>query len=290
MSDIRVFVNSDLLCGESPMWEAETQRLLYVDSDRTFVYAADQEGKVSVLSDDIQVSSVVFAQDGYVLLGDGVWKMDRAGKKQQILSEYDGEKLFFNDCIAGPDGSIYAGSYYWNENGMAKAGNLYRLTKDKAPVVLDTGIELSNGLGFSPDNDTLYYSDSAKKCIYKYDFDAETGSVSNKSIFARSENGIPDGLTVDSEGYVWCAMWYDGTVYRFDPDGKVERILEFPVKQVASVMFGGKDLSTLYVSTASGLFESHMMPKNFDRSAELGGKIYCKETDIIGKIENKANY
>lgn len=87
------------------MWEAESYRVVFVDSDRTFVYSATADGKeLAILSDDIQVSSVAFAESGYVLLGDGMWMMDNAGKKTKLLDSWQGEKLFFNDSVVDPKG------------------------------------------------------------------------------------------------------------------------------------------------------------------------------------------
>ncbi|MGI5986159.1 MAG: SMP-30/gluconolactonase/LRE family protein [Oscillospiraceae bacterium] len=289
MSKIRVFMDNKFSCAEGPLWEKELQRLLFVDSDRTFVYAASDTELVTMI-DDMQVSSIAFAKSGYVLLGDGVCLLGRDGSKQRLLTEHDGEKLFFNDSIVGPDGRIYAGTYYWGEGGMIKTGKLYRLQNGHEPVVLDDGIELSNGLAFSPDHDLLYYSDSARKCIFCYDFDSVGGTIANKRIFVRSAEGIPDGITTDSEGFVWCAMWYEGAVYRFDPDGKVERKYMLPVKQVSSVAFGGKDMNVLYITSAATLFKSPMMPKGLDKKCEMGGKIYCIETDVVGRTEWVAEF
>lgn len=275
-----------LSCGEGPIWEANRQRLLFVDSDRTFLYAYDPATEtVETLSDDIQISGIALAGSGYVLLGDGAWLMHEDGSKELLFSEYEGEKLFFNDNCVGPDGRIYAGTYYWTENGMSKTGKLFRIEKGKDPVVLDEGIELSNGIGFSPDEKTMYYSDSAKKKVFQYDFDKATGNICNKRVFIETEIGIPDGLTVDAQGCVWVAHWYEGCIGVYAPDGKLERKLEFPVKQVASCNFGGPDYTTLYITSAAGAFISEMMPKGFENETELGGQIFTTDTGVKGKPE-----
>ena len=286
-----VFIDTSLCCGEGPLWEVESGRVLFVDSDRTFVYSASADGKeLEILSDDVQVSSVAFAESGYVLLGDGMWLMDKTGKKTKLLDTWQGERLFFNDSVVDPKGRIYAGTYYWGADGMEKTGKLFRLEKDREPVVLDEGIELSNGLGFSPEYDRLYYSDSAKKTIFCYDFDLESGTIQNKRAFFRSEIGIPDGLTCDSEGYVWCAMWYESAVYRIAPDGTVDRIYQFPAKQVSSVTFGGAEMDTLYVTSAAALFESPMLPESFDKTAYMGGKLFAVKTGVKGRTEHTAAF
>jgi len=285
-----IFRDTRLQCGEGPLWEKQKNRLLWVDSDLTYVYAGSlNTDEIVVLSDDIQVSSVALTKHGYLLLGDGVWRMYEDGRKTCLLDEFDGEKLFFNDSIVGPDGAVYAGTYYWDAQGMRKYGKLYRIAKNGDVRVLDEGIALSNGLAFSPDHSVLYYSDSAKRCIYQYDFSVSGESITNKRVFVRSREGIPDGITVDSEGYVWCAMWYEGKVYRFDADGKTERVYEFPAKQVSSVAFGGPDMTTLFVTSAFALFQSDLIPPGFDVSAHMGGEVYCERTDIVGVPEHVAD-
>lgn len=280
---MKIFRDAGLLCGEGPLWQKENDRLIWVDSDLTFVYAGRLDcAETKVLSADIQVSSVALSKDGYILLGDGLWKMGEDGEKTLLKKEFEGEELFFNDSVVGPDGSIYAGTYYWNSRGMRKYGKLYRIAQNADIQVLDDGIALSNGLAFSPDHTLLYYSDSARRCIYQYDLRPDGAGIMNKRIFIRSKEGIPDGITVDSEGYVWCAMWYEGRVYRFDPDGKKERVYELPAKQVSSVAFGGSDMSVLFVTSAASLFKSDLIPASFDENAHMGGEIYCKNTEIAG--------
>src|SRR5204863_2873660 len=125
---------------------------------------------------------------------------------------HEGEMLVFNDMIAAPDGGVYAGTLYWNESGMTKHGKLYHMSPAGNVKIVDDGIELANGLGFSPDGRTVYFADSAARTIWAYDVDRRDGSLRNKRIFVRvgDDEGIPDGLTVDAEGFVYSAQWYGG--------------------------------------------------------------------------------
>ena len=106
-------------------------------------------------------------------------------------------------------------------------------------------------MGYSPDESIMYYTDSSVRTIYAYDYDRATGSVSNRRDFVKLPDtaGVPDGMTVDSEGYVWTAVWFDGCIVRFDPDGVEERRIALPAIQTSSVMFGGPDLTDIYVTT-----------------------------------------
>jgi sugar lactone lactonase YvrE len=290
--DVQMLCDYSNLCGECPLWDNERKRLLWVDSDGTGIFEYDYMGKRSrIISNNMQTSSIVLNKSGMVLLGHGVWLWDGDGEKKKIIGSYGGEELNFNDSIAGPDGCIYAGTYYWNADGMKKYGKLYRISPDHSMQVLDEGIALSNGMAFSLDNALFYYADSGKRSIYVYDFNGKTGCIGNKRIFATNKgDGIPDGITVDGAGHVWCAMWYEGAVYRYDPDGKVERIIHFPVKQVSSVTFGAEQMDLLFITSAKSLFESNLMPQNFDKNVEMGGALYCVQAQITGKAENRVDF
>jgi sugar lactone lactonase YvrE len=129
--------------------------------------------------------------------------------------------------------------------------NLYRLDPDLSVHRIDTGIIVSNGPCWSPDGRTLYFTDTWSGEIRAYDYDTETGAVSNRRSFTSFEgrDGAPDGATVDAEGYVWSALVYGGKLLRFAPDGSLDREIDMPVKKVTSVMFGGPDLDVLYVTS-----------------------------------------
>jgi D-xylonolactonase len=210
---------------------------------------------------------------------------------QLLLSDYDSEPLQFNDILAAPNGQLLAGTLYWGPNGMEKTGKLYCIAADRTIQILDDDIELSNGLGLSPDNQTLYYADSARRRIYAYDFDPNTGRTANRRIFVQvpATEGIPDGLTVDAEGFVWSAQWYGSQVVRYDPDGMVERRLAMPVKQVSSLIFGGPHLTDLYITTAGAPWPSPLMPPGYEPEAgSSGGGLYRLRLDIQGKPDFQA--
>lgn len=302
------------LCGESPLWDAGRRRLIWTDSDSTglFEYAPDT-GTYTQISDDIQVSSIVIDKKGYILLGRGIWAWpqslpacaasasdvihgnsfpDSGTVKIKLLDTFEDEVLFFNDSIAGPDGCIYAGTYYWEEGRMLKYGKLYRIRPDGRISILDDGIRLSNGMAFSSCNDLFYYADSGERLIYVYDYNKAEGGLKNRKVFVRHKGpGIPDGITVDSEGYIWCAMWYEGRIYRYDPDGKTVRVIKCPVRQVSSITFGGDDMDALYITSANSPFISSLMPAGFEKvRAVTGGSLYCIKTGNIGIMENKVSF
>jgi L-arabinonolactonase len=131
-------------------------------------------------------------------------------------------------------------------------GALYRLDPDLSLHKLDDHIIVSNGPCWSPDGRIFYFADTWTGEIWAYDYDLDTGAVSNKRTFCkvdRSRGGAADGSTVDAEGCVWNALVYDGRLVRYTPEGKVDRVIDMPVKKVTSVMFGGPNLDILYVTS-----------------------------------------
>ncbi|PSM47737.1 gluconolaconase [Chroococcidiopsis sp. CCALA 051] len=155
-----------------------------------------------------------------------------------------------------------AGRFWFGLKGNNKpTGCLYRYDSNGSLQVLETGLTIPNGLGWSPDWSTFYFTDSFLKTIYAYDFDLESGSLANRRVFIdlTAETFEPDGLTIDREGCIWSAMWNGWCIIRFDPDGKEMMRVKMPVVRPTSCTFGDRDLTTLYITTASvGLSEAEI--------------------------------
>ena len=157
----------------------------------------------------------------------------------------------FNDGKTDRRGRHWAGTMGdidWNH----PIGNLYRFGPDRRPVRVAAHIRCSNGIAWSPDDRTMYFCESFAYVIHAYDFDAVSGEIENRRTFATvdaASGSFPDGITVDAEGFVWCAQPVFGRLVRYDPTGRIERIIALPVSRGTSVMFGGPDLSTLYITT-----------------------------------------
>jgi D-xylonolactonase len=171
---------------------------------------------------------------------------------------------------------------------MEKPGHLYLVEPTGTARVVDDGIELANGLALSPDSRTLYFADSAARRIYAYDVDPASGSLSRKRTFATFpvEDGIPDGLTTDTRGFLYCAMWYGSQVLRIDPDGRIEQRIPIPAVQSSSIAFGGDDLTDVYVTTAAEPWPSRLAPAGSDPGKmPMGGPLYRVRVDVPGRAE-----
>lgn len=163
----------------------------------------------------------------------------------------------FNDGKCDSAGRFWFGSM----STSGPKGRLYRYDPDGSLHVLLTELTISNGLGWSPDENTFYLTDSSLKTIYAFDFDLESGGINNRRVFVdlTAESFYPDGLTVDREGCIWSAMWDGWCIIRFDPSGKEMMRVMMPVIRPTSCTFGDEELTTIYITTASvGLSEAEI--------------------------------
>jgi len=277
------------LVGEGPVWDIESQSLYWVDiQGGRFWNYNPSTGVNTLMHEGYNVAGVTRNTRGGLTVG--TWEGVQLWNSDDDFvwlhrGEIDGRPIKLNDITVGPDGSLYGGSAHLD------SCTLFRFKPDGTAEIIDDGLELCNGMGFSPDLRTFYSTDTPKHEIYKWHHNLVTGEISNKKVFATIpvDTGIPDGMTVDAEGFVWSAIWYGGMVVRFDPDGKEERRVEFPAAQTSSAMFGGKDLNELYVTTAtSGTGDPELTgwePPGFKLDSYRGGDLYRVKLDIQGKPE-----
>jgi D-xylonolactonase len=216
-----------------------------------------------------------------------LWKSDE-NYKWIHYGEFDGETLQFNDCIAGPDGSFYAGTFFDSSiEGKEKLGKLYRFFPSGQIEIVSENHGCSNGMGFSPDLDWFYHIDAAKKIIYRHPYDKNSHNIGEASIWFHYEGqGGTDGMTIDSEGFIWSAIWGGSCVIRIDPSGKLERKIDVPAIQTSSLMFGGKELKDIYITTAASPQSKHAYPSN----SYLGGSLFVEKQLIQGKSEFESNF
>ncbi|MBI1925763.1 SMP-30/gluconolactonase/LRE family protein [Candidatus Poribacteria bacterium] len=240
--------------GEGPLWHPGEKRVYWVDISNGRMFRYDPaSGKHEQFYEGEIVGGFTIQSDGALLLfmAKGAIKLWRDGELTTRIDEIPDERdSRFNDVIADPVGRVFCGTM----PGKDRLGRLYRLDTDGTLTQLLDGIGTSNGMGFTPDRKQLYYTDSPKFELYRFDYEQATGAITNQRVFVKSpENeGFPDGMTVDAEGYVWSARWDGGCLVRFAPDGTEERRIQFPAKKVSSVVFGGEDYTNIYVTTAGG--------------------------------------
>lgn len=282
------------LCGECPVWDPGTATLFWTDCvGKRFYRYHPQTGRHEIVKEGLEVTGYRLNEGGGFAMvnNSGIWLWDGADGVKLIADHAGDDKCQMNDCIADPSGRLLAGSWFYDPNGNYPLGKLMSVDTDGSVRVLDEGIHLANGLAFSPDYATLYFTDSAGRRIYAYDYDLETGNASRRRVLVTVPNdqGLPDGLTVDAEGFLWSAQWYGSCVVRYDPDGKMERRIETPAKQTSCVTFGGPDLSDLYITSAGRSESMPVMPPGYDPdSGFFGGPLYRLASGVQGRAESKA--
>lgn len=244
------------LVGEGPVWDVEEQALYFIDIVGKAIhrFEPNTEGTQSWDAGQIIGSMALREKGGAILaLKDGISTLDFSTGEVKLLAaaEHLHPRAQMNDGKVDRAGRFIVGSGDSDLRDTRPYGSLYSLGRDATLKTLDREIAISNGPCWSPDNGTLYFSDSLLYHIYAYDYDIATGAVANKRLFAdtRSLGGIPDGATVDTDGLMWMAICEGSKVVAFRPDGRIERTIEMPVKCPASVMFGGPDLDLLYVTS-----------------------------------------
>ncbi|GAF79293.1 unnamed protein product [marine sediment metagenome] len=240
--------------GENPLWHPIEKQLYWTDipTGRMFRYDPSTGEHEQFYQGQI-VGGFTIQAEGTLLLfmARGAVKVWRNGELIDVLEEIPDERdSRFNDVIADPEGRVFCGTMPTKD----RLARLYQLQTDGELIKLLDGIGISNGMGFTPDRKRMYYTDTSKRAIYVFDYDQNTGIISNQNTFivVPEGEGAPDGMTVDAEGYLWSARWGGSCLVRYSPDGSEERRIHFPVKKISSVTFGGKDYTDIYVTTAGG--------------------------------------
>ena len=261
--DITVAVTLPSALGESPMWHPREQVLYYCDIPGRRVNRYDPAtGALSHWPFDTEVASLAPMLDGGLLLAarDGLWRFDtQTGTRSQLAPPpYDRNIERFNDGKCDPQGRFWVGTIY--EPRDAARAALYRFHRDGLIKCAD-GITTSNGLAWSPDGRTLYWSDTKAHVIHAFDFDLIDGELSGQRVFCRfplkpagptpvDYGGRPDGAAVDAAGNYWVAMFEGQQLLCLSPSGQLLRTVRLPVRCPTMPCFGGADLKTLYITTA----------------------------------------
>ncbi|HEY0704796.1 MAG TPA: SMP-30/gluconolactonase/LRE family protein [Candidatus Acidoferrales bacterium] len=280
------------VCGEGAVWHAAENAVYWVDINRFLIHRyrlADAAVFSWIFEVPVTALSLTDRDDVLlVVLGSQVMLWEPAtDTRHPPLFKYDawpGVRL--NDARSDPRGSLWMGSM---RNNIAPDGSaiefggtdgvLMRLDADGKTSVWRKDIGISNTFVWSPDRRHFYFADSIANVIWVYDYDFATGAISNeRPFFEGFDRGLPDGSAMDSEGFLWNCRYYGNCVVRVAPDGKVDRVVEMPVKNITTCCFGGEDLRTLFVTTASA---------HAALGDRLAGSLFAIRTEVKGQAENR---
>jgi L-arabinonolactonase len=244
------------ILGEGVSWHHETQTLWWSDIQAQKLWRYDIASKTTKSFDTPErLTSFGFIDGSETLVaafesGIGLYKPGTPDISWLHRPHFDVPGLRFNDGRVDRQGRFWTGTMVETAGGP-KAGTLHSIGGDGGIRTHADGISISNGICWSPDSRCFYFADSPTRTIYVYDFDPDSGSTSNRRVFARTPQGAyPDGANVDAQGFLWSAHWGAGRVVRYAPDGTIDSAIEIPAEQPTCVAFGGPDLDLMFVTSA----------------------------------------
>lgn len=272
--------------GEGPVWDARRGVLWWVDIKQRTLHAfrPDPGGLSGVAERQWSLPGQIgclglWGEDRLILaLEDGIYGFDPATAtlaRHGTLAPEAGATRF-NDGKVDPTGRFWAGTL--DDSTYPATGALYSIDSSGRHQRRLSGICCSNGIGWAHDGKTMYFTDSMRRVIWAFDFDPETGAITRQRDFAHIPvPAVPDGLAVDAEGCVWSALWDGSAVARFAPDGRQIASVLMPVERPTSCAFGGPDMRTLFITSAS----IGLSPAKLDKSPASGG-LFAVRTDAPG--------
>lgn len=276
---------AETVLGEAPFWSAEEAALYWVDIDgkRILRYEPDT-GTRRVFPQSHEFGCLIPRKSGGFVAGIDVGlayvNADLSEVEVFATPESGVPQTRFNDGQCDRRGRLWVASADRDE--AEPLGAIYCVEGSSSVSRVISEVMVGNGLGWSPDNSTMYFADTGLGTIFALDYDIESGTACNSRVFREVDEkfGYPDGLTVDAEGYVWSAHWSGWRITRYDPDGQVDRVIELPVPNVTSITFGGPNMDLLFVTTARlGLTDDQIA------EAPLSGGLFLVEPGVTGLLE-----
>lgn len=281
---VEVAVDARSAVGEGPIWDHRRQRLIWVDIPRGCIHIFDPaSGSTEHELLGQPVGAVGLRQAGGLVtaLRDGfaVWEDLKLRWIAHTEAERTGNRM--NDGRVDAAGRFWAGTMATDMS--SGAGALYRLDEDHQVHQMLGGTTISNGLDWSLDGCHMYYIDSGTGGIDVFDFDQDHGTIRNRArlVSVSERDVLPDGMAVDSDGFLWVALWGGASVRRYAPDGSLVAAVQVPTSQVTSCAFGGVHLDELYITSAA----NGLTPGQLDAEPHAGAVFACRP-GVTGRPAN----
>ena len=244
------------ILGEAPMWHVEQQKLYWVDALRPAIRHLDYAtGQIETFMMPADIGSFVFKRDGKLIgamrTGFNLIDLELASVEPIVNPIARDPRLLLNDGKCDRRGRYWCGTVH--SDFIGAQAELFRLDPDLTITRMDAGFIIGNGIAFSPDDTRMYFADSRAEIVWNYDFDLETGAIANRRPFFSTADiaGRVDGATCDIDGNYWCALVHGGAVGCISPAGRLVERIDIPALQPTMVSFGGPDLATLFVTSAT---------------------------------------
>jgi sugar lactone lactonase YvrE len=288
MSTPKHFLATQNRLGETPIWSPNENALYWVDWGGlpTCRYDFDK-GELTTFSVGLPVTSIARRSTGggWLAISKNAiydWNpKDNSYNEVFGLPEPEKPEIGYNDCAVDRQGRLLFGTVD-NNDPNAPTSSLYQLDKDFTLKKLDTGYASTNGIGVSPDGKTVYVTDMQNRQIIALDYDSDEARTFNRRRFATipENEGLPDGLIVDAEGFVWGGHWGGWKLTRYDPSGNVDRKFSFPVEHVISCAFCGPELDQLIVTTSWYAFDDEKR-----KAQPFAGDLFLIDIGVRGLVE-----
>ena len=294
MKKVELYNDCKNLLGEGITWSVDQENLYWLDvvipSKLFQLHLPTNKLSTFIMPEMISSISIRSKKDLIIASQYGVYNYNLTSNNFTRLIETEPLLKFnrSNDGASDIKGRFWFGTMQNNldEEGQdipitKNSGSLYRLDIDLTLDKIESNLGIPNTFIWNPDNTKFYFTDSMEEIIYSYDFDEKSGEITNKTKFTTFNRGVPDGSTMDSEGFVWNCRWGGSCVVRFDPLGRVDRVLEVPVVNVTNCVFGGKDLKTLFITTAR-----QGLSKEYEKKNPYAGSLFAIDLSIKGIEDN----
>lgn len=283
MRSVEIALDAHADLGEGPWWDEQNSQLLWVDIFAGEIHFWDPaSGRDRSISVGQPIGMVAGRTSGGLVCAvrDGVAFVERDGSGFEIVAPIEAENAGnrMNDGACDQTGRLWAGTMA--ADLLPSQGSLYRIGPDLSATAILTDVSISNGLDWSPDGRTFYFTDSSTRRIDAYDFDPDSGCIRNGRMLVGLPHPVatPDGMAVDAEGTIWVAIWDGGCVQRFGPDGTHLETIRIPVTRPTSVAFGGPGLNQLFITSASGGLTDRQKAEE-----PHAGAIFVLESTVTGR-------
>ena len=272
---VSVFANANAILGEGPVWSVGKQTLYWVDIKGKDVYSKGiADASFHKTTFDKRPSALGESKNGLVIaFEDGLFHV-LDGQREPFCQLDEGPENRTNDGKVAPDGSFWVGTM--DDYERNKTGALYRISSDCVITKLLEGIGISNTLAWDLERNLFYFADSMEQVIWSFRYDKKQHSLTDKQQFVslRGTRIYPDGSAIDAHGFLWNAQWDGSRVVRYSPSGDIDRIIDLPVSRPTSCCFGGPDMKTLFITSASIGIHPDEQP--------LAGSVFSIKVDVPG--------